>query len=151
MRPDEDAVGAAERPRVGEDRRELGGSDGIFVGAHPHPRARGSFARCLRSFVLEQGALSWSDAAALVSTRAADRFGLDRRGRIRPGWIADLVLVDADHVRDRATYDEPLAFAEGIDDVLVAGVPVLADGALTDATPGRGIRRSSAAGSTEEA
>jgi N-acyl-D-amino-acid deacylase len=48
-------------------------------------------------------------------------------------------------VRDRATYEEPLALAEGIDDVLVAGVPVLAGGALTGATPGRGIRRSRAA------
>ena len=75
--------------------------------------------------------LSWPDAAALVSTRAADRFALGRRGRIRPGWIADLVLVDPDAVRDRATYEEPLALAEGIDDVLVAGVPVLAGGALT--------------------
>ena len=85
--------------------RALGGSDGIFVGAHPHPRARGSFARYLRSLVVEQGVLSWPDAAALVSTRAADRFALGRRGRIRPGWIADLVLVDPDAVRDRATYD----------------------------------------------
>ena len=128
--------------------RALGGSDGIFVGAHPHPRGRGSFARYLRSLVIEQGVLSWPDAAALVSTRAADRFALGRRGRIRPGWIADLVLVDPDAVRDRATYEEPLALAEGIDDVLVAGVPVLAGGALTGATPGRGIRRSPATAAT---
>ena len=123
--------------------RVLGGSDGIFVGAHPHPRTRGTFARYLRSLVIEQGALGWADAAALVSTRAVDRFGLGRRGRIRPGWIADLVLVDPDRVTDTATYDAPLGLAEGIDDVLVAGVPVLAGGALTGATPGRGIRRSS--------
>jgi len=121
--------------------RALGGSDGIFVGAHPHPRARGTFARYLRSLVIEQGAIGWAGAAALVSTRAADRFGLGRRGRIRPGWIADLVLVDPHRVRDRATYEQPTALAEGIDDVLVAGVPVLAGGALTGATPGRGIRR----------
>ena len=131
--------------------RALGGSDGIFVGAHPHPRARGSFARYLRSLVLEEHALSWPDAAALVSTRAADRFGLGRRGRVRPGWTADLVLVDPDRVHDRATYDQPLALAEGIDDVLVAGVPVLARGALTGATPGRGIRRSTRPARTEEA
>jgi N-acyl-D-amino-acid deacylase len=124
--------------------RALGGSDGIFVGAHPHPRARGTFARYLRLLVVEQGALGWADAAALVSARAADRFGLARRGRIRPGWIADLVLVDPGRVADTATYDAPLGLAEGIDDVVVAGVPVLAGGALTGATPGRGIRRSSA-------
>ncbi len=119
----------------------IGGSDGIFVGAHPHPRARGTFARYLRSLVVEQGTLSWADAAALVTTRAADRFGLGRRGRIRPGWIADLVLVDPARVTDTATYAAPLGLAEGIDDVFVAGVPVLAGGALTGATPGRGIRR----------
>ncbi|MFF2371054.1 amidohydrolase family protein [Agromyces sp. NPDC058110] len=122
--------------------RAMGGSDGIFVGAHPHPRARGSFARYLRSLVVAQRAIGWSDAAALVSTRAVDRFGLGDRGRVRPGAMADLVLVDPDRVADRATYDEPLALAEGIDDVFVAGVPVLAGGRLTGATPGRGIRRS---------
>ena len=133
---------AAELASILAHPRSIGGSDGIFVGAHPHPRARGTFARYLRSLVLDEGVLDWADAAALVSTRAVDRFGLGRRGRIRPGWIADLVLVDPDRVRDRATYDAPLALAEGIDDVLVAGAPVLAHGRLTGVTPGRGIRRS---------
>lgn len=128
--------------------RAMGGSDGIFVGAHPHPRARGSFARYLRSLVVEQGALTWADAAALVSTRAVDRFGLGDRGRVRPGAVADLVLVDPARIADRATYDAPLALAEGIDDVLVAGVPVLEGGRLTGATPGRGIRRSTCASGT---
>ena len=133
---------AAELASILAHPRAIGGSDGIFVGGHPHPRARGTFTRYLRSLVLEERALGWADAAALVSTRAADRFGLGLRGRIRAGWAADLVLVDPDRVRDRATYDEPLGLAEGIDDVVVAGVPVLAGGALTGATPGRGIRRS---------
>ncbi len=133
---------AAELASILAHPRAIGGSDGIFVGGHPHPRARGTFTRYFRSLVLEERALDWSDAAALVSTRAADRFGLGLRGRIRAGWAADLVLVDPDRVRDRATYDEPLGLAEGIDDVVVAGVPVLAGGALTGATPGRGIRRS---------
>ena len=133
---------AAELASILAHPRAIGGSDGIFVGGHPHPRARGTFTRYLRSLVLEERALDWSDAAALVSTRAADRFGLGLRGRIRAGWAADLVLVDPDRVRDHATYDEPLGLAEGIDDVVVAGVPVLAGGALTGATPGRGIRRS---------
>jgi N-acyl-D-amino-acid deacylase len=130
--------------------RAIGGSDGIFVGGHPHPRARGTFARYLRSLVLEERALDWADAAGLVATRAADRFGLGLRGRVRPGWIADLVLVDPLRVRDLATYDEPLALAEGVDDVLVAGIPVLAGGALTGATPGRGIRRGTRRASADE-
>ena len=133
---------AAELASILAHPRAIGGSDGIFVGGHPHPRARGTFTRYFRSLVLEERALDWSDAAALVSTRAADRFGLGLRGRIRAGWAADLVLVDPDRVRDHATYDEPLGLAEVIDDVVVAGVPVLAGAALTGATPGRGIRRS---------
>lgn len=137
-----DERGDAELAAILAHPAAMGGSDGIFVGAHPHPRARGTFARYLRSLVVEQVALGWADAAALVSTRAADRFGLGRRGRVREGWIADLALVDPAAVRDAATYEHPLALAAGIDDVFVAGVPVLAGGALTGATPGRGIRRS---------
>ncbi|QAY74734.1 N-acyl-D-aspartate/D-glutamate deacylase [Agromyces protaetiae] len=118
-----------------------GGSDGIFVGRHPHPRARGSFPRYFAELVRRHGVLDLAGFAALVSTRAVDRFALGERGRVRVGEIADLVLADPGRVRDGATYDAPLGLGEGIDDVLVAGVRVLADGALTGKTPGRGIRR----------
>lgn len=117
-----------------------GGSDGIFLGRHPHPRARGSFARYLELLVREQQAVGWPDASALVSGRAARRFGLGDRGLVREGAVADLVLVHPGEVRARASYAEPLALADGVDDVFVAGVRVLADGELTGATPGRGIR-----------
>ncbi|MFF2274734.1 amidohydrolase family protein [Agromyces sp. NPDC058126] len=119
----------------------IGGSDGIFLGRHPHPRARGSFARYLSLLVGEQRMLGWPDASALVSGRAARRFGLGERGLVREGAVADLVLVDPERVRAGASYAAPLELAAGIDDVFVAGVPVLADGALTGATPGRGLRR----------
>lgn len=119
----------------------IGGSDGIFLGRHPHPRARGSFARYLSLLVREQRALEWPDASALVSARAARRFGLGDRGVIRKGAIADLVLVDPGRVGAGASYEAPLELAAGIDDVFVAGVPVLAGGALTGATPGMGLRR----------
>ncbi|MFF2493311.1 amidohydrolase family protein [Agromyces sp. NPDC058064] len=119
----------------------IGGSDGIFLGRHPHPRARGSFARYLSLLVREQGALEWPDASALVAARAARRFGLGDRGVIREGAIADLVLVDPERVGAGASYDAPLELATGVDDVFVAGVPVLAGGALTGATPGMGLRR----------
>ena len=124
----------------------MGGSDGIFIGAHPHPRARGTFARYLREYVRETRGWSWSDAAAHLSTTPATRFGLGRRGRIAAGWVADLIVVDPNTVADTATYDEPLGNAVGIDDVLVAGELVLAHGALVDNTPGRGLRRERAEG-----
>lgn len=122
----------------------VGGSDGIFIGRRPHPRARGSFPRYLSMLVREQATIGWADAAALVSARAAARFGLGDRGAVREGFVADLVLVDPDAVGATASYAEPLGLGVGIDDVLVAGVPVLAAGELTGATPGRGIRRTPA-------
>ncbi|MCM3658714.1 amidohydrolase family protein [Agromyces mediolanus] len=132
---------AAELAGILAHPRAMGGSDGIFVGRHPHPRARGSFARYPRELVLEHGVLDWAGLAAFASTRAAERFGLGRRGRVQAGSLADLVLLDPATVRDTASYDAPLGLAEGIEDVLVAGVPVLAGGRLTGATPGRGLRR----------
>ena len=76
-----------------------------------------------------------------LSTAPAARFGLGRRGRVAPGWLADLAVVDPERVADRATYDHPLDEAVGIDDVLVAGQPVLAAGELVDGSPGRALRR----------
>jgi len=119
----------------------LGGSDGIFIGAHPHPRARGTFARYLREFVRDLHSWSWPDAVSHLATNPAARFGLGRRGRVAAGWVADLIVVDPGTVADTASYDEPLGEAVGIDDVLVAGELVLDGGALVDAAPGRGLRR----------
>lgn len=120
--------------------RHLGGSDGIFVGAHPHPRARGTFAEYLATYVREHGFLTWPEAAAHLSAGAAERFHLGDRGRVAPGHRADLALVDPDAVRPGATYDRPLALTEGIDDVIVGGRPVLAGGDLTGEHPGGGLR-----------
>lgn len=136
----------AELARIFAHPGHVGGSDGIFVGAHPHPRARGSFARFLRTFVRETGTWSWADAVQHLSATPAARFGLGRRGAIEPGAPADLIVVDPDAVADAATYDEPLRDAVGIDDVFVAGVPVLAAGELVPPAsgyelPGRGLRR----------
>ncbi|WP_167133438.1 N-acyl-D-amino-acid deacylase family protein [Paramicrobacterium chengjingii] len=120
----------------------MGGSDGIFIGAHPHPRARGTFARYLREYVRETQTWTWPEAVSHLSAVPAERFALGRRGRIAPSWIADLIVVDPDVVGDTATYEHPLGEAVGIDDVIVAGVPVLAGGELQQLLPGRGIRRS---------
>lgn len=132
---------ATELARIFAHPRHMAGSDGIFVGAHPHPRAAGTFARYLREFVRELGTWSWSDAVRHLSALPAERFGLGRRGAVAAGAVADLVLVDPETVADPATYAEPRRAAVGIDDVFVAGVPVLADGELTGARPGRGLRR----------
>lgn len=147
-RMESSAVMAVRNPRPSTELARIfahpahtGGSDGIFIGAHPHPRAAGSFARFLREYVRELGTWTWADAVQHLSASPARRFGLGRRGRVEPGAVADLVLVDAQTVADGATYEHPRELAAGIDDVFVGGVPVLAGGAPTGALPGRGLRR----------
>jgi N-acyl-D-amino-acid deacylase len=132
---------AAELARIFAHPGHMGGSDGIFIGAHPHPRARGTFADYLREYVRERKTWSWPEAVRHLSAAPATRFGLGRRGRVAEGWVADLIVVDPGAVADTATYDDPLGDAVGIDDVLVAGEPVLARGELVNSAPGRGIRR----------
>jgi len=119
------------------DDRHMGSSDGIYQGGHPHPRGYGAFARLLRRHVRELGDWTWEQAAVHLAGRPAARFGLAGRGLVRPGYAADLVVLDPAEVGDRATYEAPRELAVGIDDVLVNGVPVLAGGALTGARPGR--------------
>lgn len=120
--------------------RHVGGSDGIFIGRHPHPRGRGTFASYLGVYTRETGHLSWADAVGHLSTRPSRLFQLGQRGRVTPGWIADLAVIDPATVGERADYTTPLLPAVGVDDVLVAGEQVLAAGRLTGNTPGRGLR-----------
>ncbi|MGW0892655.1 N-acyl-D-amino-acid deacylase family protein [Saccharopolyspora sp. NPDC002578] len=120
-----------------------GGSDGLLVGARPHPRAWGTFPRYLGRYVRELGVLSLEECVRHLTSRAADRLRLPDRGRVREGAVADLVLFDPDSVADTATFDEPRSTAAGMHQVLVNGVPVLDSGRRTDALPGRAVRRTS--------
>lgn len=117
------------------------GSDGLLVGARPHPRAWGTFPRYLGRYVRELGALSLEDCVAHMTGRAADRLGLSDRGLIRPGLAADLVLFDPDQVRDTATFQEPRQQPAGIPYVFVNGVPVIDGGRRTGSLPGHALRK----------
>ena len=118
-----------------------GGSDGIYIGDAPHPRGWGTFARLLGTYTREVGAFGWTQAVRRLAGLPAERYGLHDRGVLTPGRRGDVALVDPDTVADRATYAQRTALAIGIDDVVVAGVPVLAGGELTGATPGAAARR----------
>ncbi|HXF95696.1 MAG TPA: D-aminoacylase [Gemmatimonadales bacterium] len=120
------------------------GSDGRLVepgDGHPHPRWYGTFPRVLGTYVREKGLLTLEEAVHKMTGLPAGRLGLAERGRIAEGVMADLVVFDPATVRDRATFEDPHRYPEGILYVLVNGVPVVDGGRFTDARPGRALRR----------
>ncbi len=116
------------------------GTDSTFFGDKPGPRTYGSFPRILGQFVRDEALLSLEEAVRKMTSAAAARLGLHDRGVIRDGAVADLVVFDPATVRSTATYDTPRSFPIGIEHVIVAGTPVVADGVHTGALPGRGLR-----------
>lgn len=129
-----------EIARLHDHSGHVAGSDGIFLGSRPHPRARGAFAKYLRLFIRELGIWDWPTAVEHLATRAADRYGLTDLGRIAVGARADLALLDPVQVRDASSYAAPLRLAEGVHHVLVSGQLVLRDGELTGRNAGRALR-----------
>jgi N-acyl-D-amino-acid deacylase len=118
----------------------MASSDGILVGARPHPRAWGTFARYLARYVRELGVWTLPECVRRMTALPAARLGLTDRGWIKPGGWADLVIFDPDTVQDTATYENPRSHPLGIPYVIVNGVLVKDDGHPTDATPGRALR-----------
>jgi N-acyl-D-amino-acid deacylase len=123
------------------DDRQMGCSDAIYLGGHPHPRGWGAFARFLAHHTRDLGDWTWAKAAWHLAGHPAQRFQLRGRGVVASGAIADITVVDPATVADHATYEDPRQLASGVEDVLVAGVAVLSGGTLTGATPGRALRR----------
>lgn len=124
--------------------QHAGGSDGILIGARPHPRGRGTFPRYLGHYVRELGILTWEEAVRHLAGNPARRLGLDRgdapRGVVRRGATADLVLFDPETIAAGATFESPLTAPRGVVEVLVGGVPVVSGGDVTGRTPGAALR-----------
>lgn len=109
--------------------------------AGAHPRAYGTFARILR-YVREEKLLTLEETIRKMTSLAASRAKLGDRGVLRAGMKADVTVFDANTVRDVGTYEDPHHFAEGVAHVVVNGTPVLRDGKMTGALPGRMLRPS---------
>ncbi|MEI6669888.1 MAG: D-aminoacylase, partial [Acidobacteriota bacterium] len=107
--------------------------DGLLGQEHPHPRAYGAFPRILRKYVREEHALTLEDAIRKFTSLAAQRMRLADRGVLKTGMWADVVIFDPDEVRDLATFENPNQLSVGMSYVLVNGVPVIADGKMTNA------------------
>jgi N-acyl-D-amino-acid deacylase len=107
----------------------------------PHPRSYGTNARVLAEFVRNRKALTLEDAIRRMTSLPARTFGFKDRGQIREGFAADVVVFDPSKVRDKATYEQPHQYTEGIDHVLVNGVVMVEDGKVAARAGGRVVRR----------
>jgi dihydroorotase/N-acyl-D-amino-acid deacylase len=138
-----DVVLALQQPWVALDNDSSGAApDGILGQEHPHPRAYGTFPRVLRKYVREEKKLSLEDAIRKFSALPAQRMRLTDRGVLKAGMWADVVIFDPATIRDLSTYDNPNQLAQGMDYVLVNGSPVIAEGKMTGALPGKVLRGS---------
>ncbi|HUF75992.1 MAG TPA: D-aminoacylase [Longimicrobiales bacterium] len=134
------AIGEDDLLRIMRHPATMIASDGgviIHGQARPHPRSYGTFARVLSHYVRERGVLTREEAVRKMTSLPAQRLGLQERGLLRPGMVADLVVLDPPRVRDPATFAEPHQYAEGVSLVVVSGEIVLEEGRITDARPGR--------------
>lgn len=123
--------------------RTMIASDGGIEGPServPHPRNYGTFARVLGHYARNEGVLPQYTAIHKMSMQPADRLDIHDRGRLEVGAFADIAVIDLDTVIDRSDFDRPHQYAEGVHHVMVNGTPVLLDGAMTGALPGRILR-----------
>lgn len=97
------------------------GSDGLPHDKRPHPRLWGAFPRVLDQYWRVKGTLPLEQAIHKMTGMSASRFGLNGRGYLKPGFFADIVVIDPDKVRDQATYAEPVQFSQGVEQVWVNG------------------------------
>jgi len=136
-----DVTLALQQPWVAIDNDSEGTSpEGLLGEAHPHPRAYGTFPRVLAKYVREEKVLTLEDAIRKFSALPAQRMRLTDRGVLKAGMWADVVIFDPATVKDRATFDNPNQLSEGMDYVLVNGVPVIDQGKMTGALPGKVLR-----------
>ncbi|MBL8900730.1 MAG: D-aminoacylase [Planctomycetes bacterium] len=114
--------------------------EGAFLRSNPHPRAYGNFARLLGHYVGDEYLVPLQEAIRRLTSFPADTLRLEQRGRVSVGAFADLVVFQPEAIRDHATFEQPHQLATGVRHVLVNGVPVLLEGEVTEARPGRFVR-----------
>ena len=118
------------------------GSDGLPHDVRPHPRLWGAFPRVLGHYARDKGLMRLEQAVHKMTGLSARRFHLPERGELRAGFHADVVVFDAARVRDRASFEDPIQFSEGIEKVFVNGVlSYTEEGRGTHARAGKFVRR----------
>jgi len=130
-----------QQPWVSFDNDSSGTApDGLLGTQHPHPRAYGTFPRVLRKYVREEKKLTLEDTIRKFSALPAQRMRLTDRGVLKQNMWADIVIFDPATIRDLATFDNPNQLSQGMEYVLVNGVPVVDQGKMTGAHPGKVLR-----------
>jgi N-acyl-D-amino-acid deacylase len=113
--------------------------EGNFLRSNPHPRAYGTFARLLGKYVREEKVMSLAEAVRRLSSLPATNLGLDRRGFLKAGYFADIVIFDPATIADKATFEKPHQYSVGVRDVFVNGIQMLKDGEHTGKFSGRAV------------
>jgi len=115
-------------------------AEGVFLLSNDHPRAYGNFVRLLGHYVRDEKTTTLPDAIRRLTSLPTSNLGIKDRGRLKPGYFADVVIFDPATVGDRATYDKPAQYAVGVNQVFVNGVQVLKDGEPTGKPAGRFVK-----------
>jgi N-acyl-D-aspartate/D-glutamate deacylase len=124
---------------IGSDGSALS-AEGVLRRGNPHPRSFGTFPRVLGVYARERGLLRLEDAVRKMTSLNAAKIGIRDRGLLREGFFADITIFDPERVVDRATYEEPFQYNDGIPYVIVNGTVVIDRKAHTGARPGRAVR-----------
>jgi N-acyl-D-amino-acid deacylase len=114
--------------------------EGVFLKSSTHPRAYGNFARLLGKYVRDEKVIPLEEAIYKLTTLPATNMKIDKRGALKEGYYADVVVFDPAKIQDHATFDNPHQLSTGMSHVFVNGKQVLKDGEHTGAMPGRVVR-----------
>jgi len=114
--------------------------EGVFLKQSTHPRAYGSFARLLGHYVREEKVIPLEEAIHKLTTLPATNLKLVKRGALKQGYYADVVVFDPAAVKDHATFEKPHQYATGMEHVFVNGTRVIKEGEHTGAFPGKVVR-----------
>jgi len=115
-------------------------NEGVFLKWNAHPRAYGNFVRVLGKYARDEKVLSLEQAIYKLAKLPATNLKLQKRGVLKVGYFADVVVFDASTVTDHATYEKPHQYATGVTDVFVNGIQVLKNNQHTGTVPGRFLK-----------
>ena len=134
---DEDVECFMKKPYV------MTGSDGSVLKPNDrfsHPRSYGTFTRKIHKYVIEKNVIRLEQAIRAATSLPAEMLGLDDRGKLEKGFVADLVILDPKNIKDHATFDEPHQYSEGVEFLLVNGQIVIENGNYNGKLAGKVLR-----------